>query len=154
MIDILAYHARRRMLLVIELKTDIADVNELVGIVDRKRRLAIQVATERGWAAKGADVSVWVVIADGSTNRRRIAAHRTMLRAAFPDDGRSIAGWLSDPRSPIRALSFWPNDGAEASSRLSVQRRVTRRSETSIQRERAGQAAPTSGGRGQESRHA
>ena len=154
MIDILAYHARRRMLLVIELKTDIADVNELVGIVDRKRRLAIQVATERGWAAKGADVSVWVVIADGSTNRRRIAAHRTMLRAAFPDDGRSIAGWLRDPRTPIRALSFWPNDGAEASSRLSVQRRVTRRSETSIQRERAGQAAPTSGGRGQESSHA
>jgi hypothetical protein len=48
-IDILAWHAGRQMLLVIELKTDIADVNELVGTLDRKRRLAGNVARERGW---------------------------------------------------------------------------------------------------------
>ena len=68
-IDILAWHAGRRALLVIELKTDIVDVNDLVGGVDRKRRLAAQIATEFGWEA--ATVSVWVIVADGRTNRKR-----------------------------------------------------------------------------------
>ena len=48
-IDILAWHPGRRALLVIELKTDLADINELVGTFDRKRRLARQVAESRGW---------------------------------------------------------------------------------------------------------
>ena len=105
-IDILAWHPRRRALLVIELKTDIADVNELVGTVDRKGRHAIRVAIERGWIRPRdppPTVSIWVIVADGPTNRRRVAAHRTMLRAAFPGDGRSIAGWLRRPDRPIRA---------------------------------------------------
>lgn len=109
-IDILAWHPGRRMLLVIELKTDIADINELVGTVDKKRRLAAQVAVEHGWAVgKGPLVSVWIIVADGHTNRRRVQAHGAMLRSAFPSDGRSMAGWLKEPVRPIRALSFWPN---------------------------------------------
>ena len=109
-IDILAWHPRRQMLLVIELKTDIADVNELVGTVDRKRRHAIEAALERGWqVGKDARVSVWVIVADSHTNRRRVQAHASMLRAAFPSDGRSIRGWLRDPDRPLRALSFWPD---------------------------------------------
>ena len=48
-IDILAWHPGLRALLVIELKTDIVDVNELVGTFDRKRRLGARIAKERGW---------------------------------------------------------------------------------------------------------
>ena len=109
-IDILALHPGRRALLVIELKTDIADVNELVGTFDRKARLAPAIAKERGWAI-GPDVTVssWVIVAPGRTNRRRVAAHTTMLRAAFPLDGRSVRGWLDDPDRAIRCLSFWPD---------------------------------------------
>jgi transcriptional regulator with XRE-family HTH domain len=109
-IDILAWHPGRRALLVIELKTDIADVNELVGTVDRKGRHAIKVATERGWISPRdtpPTVSIWVIVADGATNRRRVQAHRTMLRAAFPRDGRGIDGWLREPRESIRCLTFW-----------------------------------------------
>lgn len=123
-IDILAWHPRRRMLLVIELKTDIVDVNELVGTVDRKGRLAVRIATERGWI-KPRDppptVSIWVIVAEGSTNRRRVSAHGAMLRAAFPADGRTMTGWLSDPRRPIRALSFW-RGGANHSPMTPVRR--------------------------------
>src|SRR5687767_12752739 len=43
-IDVLAWHAASRTLLVIELKTELADLNELVGTIDRKRRLAADVA--------------------------------------------------------------------------------------------------------------
>jgi transcriptional regulator with XRE-family HTH domain len=109
-IDILAYHRRRRILLVIELKTDIADVNELVGVTDRKRRLAIRIARELGWPIElDTKVGTWVIVAAGRTNRRRIAAHGAMLRAAFPSDGRAMAGWLRDPAGPVHALSIWSN---------------------------------------------
>ena len=43
-IDILAWHPAMRALLVIELKTEIVDVNELIGTLDRKRRLAARIA--------------------------------------------------------------------------------------------------------------
>jgi transcriptional regulator with XRE-family HTH domain len=109
-LDILAFNAARQMLLVIELKTDIADVNELVGTIDRKARHALQIAGERGWqVGKSTRVSVWVIVASGRTNRRRVHAHASMLRAAFPLDGRSVEGWLADPDRPIRCLSFWPD---------------------------------------------
>ena len=113
-IDILAWHPGRRALLVIELKTDIADVNELVGTVDRKRRLAIRVARERGWeVGPDASVSVWIIVAEGRTNRRRVHAHGTMLQAAFPADGRTIGGWLRRPVGAVRCLSFWPHSHGE-----------------------------------------
>jgi transcriptional regulator with XRE-family HTH domain len=104
-IDILAWHPRLRAVLVIELKTDIVDVNDLVGGVDRKRRLAWQVARERGWEPD--TVSVWVIVAAGRTNRARIAAHGGMLRAAYPMDGRRIRTWLREPNRPVAALSMW-----------------------------------------------
>jgi len=106
-IDILAWHPRRRALLVIELKTDITDVNELLGTIDKKRRLAIQIAAERGWDVAGASVSIWLIVADSKTNRRRVQVHRGLLRAAFPGDGRSVASWLRDPSTRMGALSFW-----------------------------------------------
>lgn len=106
-IDVVAYHAARDALLVIELKTVIVDINELIGTLDRKRRLAPRIAAELGWpVTKAASTSAWVIVAEGRTNRRRVAAHRAVLRAAFPSDGRAIEGWLADPRTPIRCLSF------------------------------------------------
>ena len=54
-IDILAWHAATRTLLVIELKTEIVDINELMGTVDRKRRLAATVAREQDESAACAD---------------------------------------------------------------------------------------------------
>jgi transcriptional regulator with XRE-family HTH domain len=122
-IDILAWHAQSRTLLVIELKTEIVDINELMGTIDRKRRLAPVIARERGWVP--ASVSVWVMVADGSTNRRRVRAHRTTLRAAFPTDGRTISGWLVRPAGPVACLSFWSDSQvARAKSDLATVKRV------------------------------
>jgi hypothetical protein len=104
-IDILAYHPERRALLLIELKTEIVDVQDLVGSMDRRRRLAPRIAAERGWPVDS--VSTWVAIAENSTNRSRVDAHRTMLHRAFPAGGREIARWLRDPTGEVRALSFF-----------------------------------------------
>ncbi len=105
-IDVLAWHEARQMLLVIELKTAIVDVQDLLASMDRRRRLAARIGRERGWATDGAPVSAWVVIADTRTTRARLAAHSAVLRAAFPTDGRTIPGWLADPRSRLAAFSF------------------------------------------------
>jgi transcriptional regulator with XRE-family HTH domain len=104
-IDILAWHPGRRALLVIELKTDLADMNELVGTLDRKRRLARQVARARGWDP--VTISAWLIVSSSRTNRRRVEAHQAMLGAALPDGGRTIRAWLSDPVRPFGGLSFW-----------------------------------------------
>ena len=104
-IDILAWHAATSSLLVVELKTAIVDVQELVGTMDRKIRLSPRIAAERGWHAR--TVSAWVVVAAGKTNRRRIGAHRAMLRTAYPTDGRRMRAWLPRPDGPVRVLSMW-----------------------------------------------
>jgi transcriptional regulator with XRE-family HTH domain len=122
-IDILAWHAATRTLLVIELKTDIVDISELMGTLDRKRRLAPYVARQRGWDPL--HVGVWLVVGDSSTNRRRVRAHQSALRASFPSDGRTIEGWLERPQGPMGCLSFWADDHrASAKSSFATVRRV------------------------------
>ena len=125
-IDILAWHAETRTLLVIELKTDIVDVNELMGTIDRKRRLAADIARDRGW--NPVSVAVWVFVSDSVRNRRRVRSHSATLRAAFPSDGRALAGWLRRPSGELRCLSFWSNvAGANAKTGLATVRRVRKR---------------------------
>jgi hypothetical protein len=105
-IDVLAWHQEQETLLVVELKTEIVDVQELIGRVDQKRRLARRVAADRGWHPQR--VGVWVVLASSRTSHRRIAAHVNTLRAAFPDDGRAVHGWLANPDRRLSCLSFLP----------------------------------------------
>lgn len=123
LIDILAWHATTRSLLVIELKTEIVDVQETVGTLDRKRRLAARVAAERGWVP--ATVSVWLIVADGTTNRRHVTAHRTMLRAALPIDGSTMRRWVRHPSGAAAGLSLWSNAGGTDLTRsLAARKRV------------------------------
>jgi hypothetical protein len=104
-VDIVGWHPGRRSLLVIELKTEIVDLNELLGTLDRKRRLAPRIAAERGWDP--ASTSTWLIILDTRTNRRRVAAHAAMLAGALPHDRRVVKRWLRDPVGSIAGLSFW-----------------------------------------------
>lgn len=103
-IDRLAFHAERRMLAVFELKADLGDPAGLVAQIDRYRRLAPEIGRSRGW--DGHSVSCWAVVADTDTNRRRLAAHRELLRGAFPADGRGLAEWLRNPDARVEGLTF------------------------------------------------
>lgn len=107
-VDIVAWSAGPRALLLVELKTEIVDVSDLLSTMDRRRRLAHQIAAPL--KLEPDSVSRWVVVADTRTNRRRLADHRLVLRLAFPRDGRAISGWLRSPVGPIDALSFLPDD--------------------------------------------
>lgn len=122
-VDLLAWHAATRTLLIIELKTEIVEVQRLIGTVDRYRRLAPQIVRDLGW--EPLTVGVWVAVAESATNRRRLSEHARVLRAAFPSDGRTVAGWLRSPSGPFRALSFLSDAGvANRTAARSSRRRV------------------------------
>lgn len=124
-IDIVAWHPGRRALLIIELKTDVADVNDLLATMDQRRRLARQIVKDRGWDPL--TISTWVIFANSRTNRKRVAAHATVLRSAFPQDGRTMASWLADPTERIDALSFWYRPTNVAGGPATPIRRVRRK---------------------------
>jgi transcriptional regulator with XRE-family HTH domain len=130
--DILAYHAERRALLVIELKTQLVDVQGLLAAVDRYRRLAPRVAGARGWRATS--VSVWVLLRESDTNRRRVADHLTVLRAAFPLDGWGMRRWLRQPIRPAAGLSFLSDVHVRGTSGLSAGVRRVRKRRASVSR--------------------
>ncbi len=134
-VDLVAWHAPRRALLIAELKTELVDVNELLGTMDRRCRIVPGIVRGRGWIPS--TVSAWVVLAESRTNRRSVAAHRAVLRAALPEDGRAIAGWLLDPARSQRALWILTDDSpANVRRDLAPIKRV-RKSPPSVRRERA-----------------
>jgi len=104
-IDLLLWHPGQRALLIIEFKTELVDIGDLLGTMDRRMRLAREIAQQRGWFPN--TVSAWIIVAESRTNERRIAEHRTVLRNAYPAGARQMRRWLSDPIEPIAALSLW-----------------------------------------------
>ena len=100
-IDILAWHAATRSLLIIELKTALGDPQALVGTMDRRVRLGKAIAAERGWHPL--TVSAWVVFTESRTNRRHVLAHATLLEAGSPRTGTpSGPGCGRRPDDPLR----------------------------------------------------
>lgn len=93
-------------LLVIEVKTEIVDVGELLGTLDRKERLARRIAARMGW--EPTVVSLALVVHDSRMNRRRVAEHRSTFGAVLPSDGRVLRAHLRHPRGGrIAAVAFW-----------------------------------------------
>jgi transcriptional regulator with XRE-family HTH domain len=117
-IDILAWHPGSGCLAVIEIKSSVADVgNTLIGL-DRKRRLAPKIASERGWRAT--DVAMLLIIGAGTTSRRRVARHRDAFGAALPVPPKECLAWIRSPRQPApRGIVFLgtPNVPARAQRR-------------------------------------
>jgi transcriptional regulator with XRE-family HTH domain len=106
-IDQLCWHEATRHLLVVELKTEFVDINEMLGTLDRKLRHAPRVAAGKGMRPKL--LSAWVIVTDTRTNRRHAARHASLLRAKFPLDGRSLASFLDNPAAATFGLAFWTN---------------------------------------------
>ena len=103
-IDLVGWNEEHRALALGELKSEFVDPGELVGTMDRRRRLAAAIVESRGW--EPLVVGMWVIAADTRTNRRHLAASRRLLRNAFPADGHAMTRWLTKPTASIAGLSF------------------------------------------------
>jgi hypothetical protein len=121
-IDLLAFHPPSGTVLVIEVKSVVPDIQATLVVLDRKTRLAEQIARERGWVARG--VGRILVLADGRTTRRRVAEHAAMFAAAFPHRTVATKRWLRAPALVHRFSGLWfLADARQVSARQRVGRR-------------------------------
>ena len=104
-VDLFGWHPVRRVLLVIEVKSELDDVQALLGGLDVKRRAAPRIARGLGLPTT-AGVVPFVVLADGTTNRDRVARVATLF-SRFELRGRSAMSWLRRPSDlPAGLLAF------------------------------------------------
>jgi transcriptional regulator with XRE-family HTH domain len=125
-IDLVAWHAASRTLLVIEVKTELTSIEETLRRHDAKARLAAAVVAERfGW--KPVRVARLLVLPDGTTPRRQVARHADVLRAAYPLRGRVLRAWLREPSGSIAGLAFLPPTNQDRATRpVTSRRRISR----------------------------
>jgi hypothetical protein len=119
-IDILANHRLTGIVLVVEVKSVVPDSQAML---DRKTRLAGQIAKERGWAVRG--VARLLVIGSSATSRRRIARLATTYDVAFPARGREVRPWLRRPAGTTSGLLFVaPAQGVRTNHDATARERV------------------------------
>lgn len=109
-VDVLAWHPDRSALVVVEVKTRLVDLQDLLSTLDRKVRIAAALLPkERGW--RPVNVGRIVVLPDTSTSRDAVDRHRATFGAALP--GRTIAvhRWLREPANELRAVWFLRSTG-------------------------------------------
>lgn len=95
--DAVAFDPGTRTLLIVEAKTRLGDVQDLLGRLDVKVRLGKQIAHQIGWP-EPARVIPCLVVADGRTARRVVASHAALF-ARFTHRGRAADRWLAAPDS-------------------------------------------------------
>jgi transcriptional regulator with XRE-family HTH domain len=106
-IDILAFHAATRSLLVIEIKSVVPDLQAMLGTLDRKVRVAAKVARDRGWQAS--TVSRLLVLPDDRTARRRVDQHASTFETALPSRTATVRRWLRTPKGVLAGILFLPD---------------------------------------------
>jgi DNA-binding Xre family transcriptional regulator len=116
-IDVLAFHPTSRVLLVVEVKSVVPDVQATLVTLDRKERLAFEIALVRGW--QGVAVARLLVIRESRTARRRIEEHAATFGTMFPDRIGRIRSWLKEPdaRHPLQGLWFLSTGPQEVARR-------------------------------------
>ena len=105
-VDVLAWHAASRTVLIVEVKSVVPDVQATLFGLDRKGRLGREIAASLGWSA--VRVGRLLVISGDRTSRRRIERHAATFELALPDRLVAIRRLLRDPEAdqPLRGLMF------------------------------------------------
>lgn len=76
-IDLLAYAAASSTLAIVEVKTELGDLQDLFGAIDVRERLAPRIAGERGWSPSRR-LTV-LAVADTPRNRSIVGEHRALF---------------------------------------------------------------------------
>jgi len=119
-IDILAFHPATGSLLVIEIKSVVPDMQAMLSGIDRKGRLARDIARERGWQVTS--VTRLLVLPDDRTARRRVQRHAATFRTALPGRTVEIRRWIRRPEGTMHGVLFLPH-----AHHTSARHRVARR---------------------------
>lgn len=106
-IDILAWHATTRSLLVIEVKSVVPDIQATIGGLDRKARLGPMIARDRGLVPRF--VARLLVVPDDRTSRRRVDAFASTFDRALPARTNVVKRWLATPVGTLEGVLFLSN---------------------------------------------
>ncbi|HET9344671.1 MAG TPA: helix-turn-helix transcriptional regulator [Candidatus Limnocylindrales bacterium] len=121
-VDILAWHPRERILLIVEVKATLTDLQNLLASLSKKRRVVpAAAARELGWQAR--HVATVVVAAGTTGNRGIVARHRSTFDTAFPARSHEVRSWLRRPHGALSGLWFVSTRTVPAVAR-SARRRV------------------------------
>lgn len=102
-VDVLAWDAATRTLLIIEVKSRLLDLQDMLVALARKLRLVPDLAREeRGWDA--VQVARLVVTYASTENKSVIAKHPALFSTALPARGVNIRSWLRSPHGPIAGV--------------------------------------------------
>jgi transcriptional regulator with XRE-family HTH domain len=105
-VDVLAWHAATKTLVVVEVKTELASIEEALRRFDAKVRLALEIARPRGWVPT--TVARLLVIADSGASRRAVASREATFASVLPARGWAVRRWLQAPSAPMAGLLFLP----------------------------------------------
>jgi transcriptional regulator with XRE-family HTH domain len=105
-VDVIGWRAQERALLLVEVKSELDNLQKMLSVLDRKTRLVpALLALERDWRA--AVVGAILVMPDRSTFRDGIARFRATFAAALPSRNVEIRRWLAQPGpGPLRGTWF------------------------------------------------
>jgi transcriptional regulator with XRE-family HTH domain len=102
-VDILAWHAGARILLIIEVKATLTDIQAMLGSMSKKVRLVPGVVREaHGWRPRS--VAVLLIAPGTHGNRSILARHAATFDAALPARTREVRTWLRRPSGSLAGI--------------------------------------------------
>jgi transcriptional regulator with XRE-family HTH domain len=130
-IDVLAWHPANQTVLIVEVKTRLVDLQDLLSTHDRKTRLAAAIAREAGW--RPLFVGAVLVMPGETQARNAIEKYRPVFDARYPARGREVQRWLHCPSRDVRGIWFILNSaGGDAKRRPGGSLRVRPRRDRQI----------------------
>jgi len=102
-VDILAWHPGECILLIVEVKATLTDLQDMLGSLSKKVRVVPKIAAgELGWRID--HVAKLLVVGGSAGNRSVVSRHAAIFEAAFPARSRATRAWLRRPRGAISAI--------------------------------------------------
>jgi transcriptional regulator with XRE-family HTH domain len=136
-VDVLAWQPAEQAIICVECKARLPDMQDLLATMDRKRRLARDIARLEGW--RPAVVGSVLVLPERTWARNAVHKSSSLFDAALPARTTEIRHWLANPRSDVRGIWFLLDD-----SRANTTRRSGGEMRASGRRQdRSGHSAPS-----------
>jgi hypothetical protein len=114
-IDVLAWHPSTRGLLSVEVKTKLADLQDMLSKMDRKRRIGPTLARELGWGPLV--IGSVLVLPEETWARNAVNRFGPTFDAALPARRVEVRRWLVQPDRDLRGIWFLLNDTPGSTSR-------------------------------------
>jgi transcriptional regulator with XRE-family HTH domain len=123
-VDVLGWRPDRDSLLIVEIKTEIASLEETLRVLDMKSRVVPIIARrEHGWQPRCS--ATVLVMPDASTHRRLVERHSSLVSASLPERTWAVRHWLAEPSGQLRGVLFLANTGPRGTkSKVPTSRRV------------------------------